>query len=354
MLKNTKIWPALLFLAVVFLPLGVSAQSNEALMSQGHEALQRGNFSQAITPFRTVLTREPRHFEAQYNLAIALLGAGRNADAVTEFRKAINLHPQSSDAWVNLAVALQNLGRTADALEALNSAAKANPTNITVRMNLASRYAAAGQNNRAIDEYLSLINDGHGQPGVLLNLARCYITAQRSDDAKSYLRKAIAADPNLVDAHRELAGIYWKTDRNRTQAAEVYRQAIAARPEMIQLREELATLLEEDGKNQEAADQLKRAMMRIPDMLARQRLQAWIDRLEGRSAGAPGITGSAASTPQLGGMQQMQRETTPPATRTAPTTTPGPTISVDIGDLMPSEDAAAPANPLDNIQPRRR
>ena len=72
----------------------VQAQSIESLMLSGQEMLQNGAFSQAVTQFRKVIQMEPSNFEAQFNLAFAYLGWGRNSNAVEEFKKLCVCSPE--------------------------------------------------------------------------------------------------------------------------------------------------------------------------------------------------------------------------------------------------------------------
>jgi len=97
----------------------VSAQSIEDIMFNGQQLLERGAYSQAVTAFRQVTSREPSNFEAQFNLAFAYLGWGRHSNAVDEFKKALRLQPRNSAVWGNLAIAFENLGKKRAAIEAL-------------------------------------------------------------------------------------------------------------------------------------------------------------------------------------------------------------------------------------------
>jgi tetratricopeptide (TPR) repeat protein len=317
------------------------AQSTEDLMNAGNEMLQRGAFDQAVSHFRKVTSREPRNFEAQYNLAFAYLGWGRYSNAVEEFKKALGLQPGSSHAWANIAVAYENMGKPGEALDALSKAVKADPNNMTARVNLASMYANNNKLNQAINEYMSLVKSGYTQAEVLVNLAKCLITAKRIDEAKKYFQEAIATDPNNVEARWELAHIFWKNEKNPDRALQELKLATGARPDVASLYEGIAGILEEQGKKKEAAEQLKKAIIYTNDTLVKERLQKWIDNLEGRTTGA--ATGSGTS---LGGMQTLKREedTKPHQTKQVK----GPAVKVDMGDLL-DDDAGSNKDPFGDI-----
>ncbi|MDR2729038.1 MAG: tetratricopeptide repeat protein [Chitinispirillales bacterium] len=337
-------WISSMF-AVLVMSCALSAQSSEELMSSGNEMLSRGAFDQAVTQFKKIVSREPRNFEAQYNLAFAYLGWGRHSTAVEEFRKAINLRPNSSHAWGNLAIAYENMGKNGDAITALSNAVKYDPSNFTARVNLASMYANTGKNNQAINEYMSIVKNGHRESGVMLNLAKCLITANRTDEAKNYLHEAVAADPNNVEARYELADIFWKKEKDPAKAMQELKLAINVRPDVGGLYDQLANILEEQGKKAEAIEQLKKSLVYTSDVLAKERIQARIDRLEGKN-----VKQTTGSTPAAQ-MQQMKREEeNSSSTRRAPPPKP---VKVDFGSLLDDEEDSKSSDPMGDLMKKK-
>ncbi|MDO5577359.1 MAG: hypothetical protein Q4F84_09790, partial [Fibrobacter sp.] len=59
--KVRKISAVVLLLSAI-----ISAQSIESMMAAGQELLRAGAYSQAVSQFRQVVSREPGNFEAQY------------------------------------------------------------------------------------------------------------------------------------------------------------------------------------------------------------------------------------------------------------------------------------------------
>jgi len=330
--------------ALLFSVSALYAQSVESLMDSGNEMLQRGAFDQAVSQFRKVVSREPLNFEAQYNLAFAYLGWGRNSNAVEEFNKALRLQPNNSQAWANLAVAYENQGKTNDAITALSKAVKADPNNVTARVNLASMYANNNKLNQAISEYSSLIKSGHTQPDVLVNYAKCLVTANRIDEAKKYFIEAISGDPGNMEAHWELADIYRKKEKNPVKAKDELRLAINAHPDVPSLYEGLADILEEEGDRKGAIEQLNKAMVYTSEVLVKERIRTRIERLEGKSASVPGGS-AAASNP--GQMQTLKRDDESASKTRTVKTKP---VKVDLGDLL-EEDNSDPMDVMPTGKP---
>lgn len=334
--------------AVLVLSGGLFAQSPESLMNTGNEMLQRGAYDQAVTQFSKLVSMQPNNFEAQYNLALAYLGWGRSSQAIEGFNKALRLRPNSSHAWSNLAVAYENMGQTAKAVDALSKAVRADPNNITARINLASMYANTGKNPQAINEYMNIVKGGHRESNVMLNLAKCLITANRIEEAKNYLREAIAADPNNVEARYELADIFWRKEKDPAKAINELQLAINVRPDVGGLYDQLANIFESQGQKKEAVEQLKKALIFTTSMVDKERMQARIDRLEGR--GVQQTTGSSTPAPQ---MQQMKREETKSSGTTRRTTTSTAPAAVDFGSLLDDDDKPKSSDPMGDLMKKK-
>ncbi|NLP04001.1 MAG: tetratricopeptide repeat protein [Fibrobacter sp.] len=258
----------------------VQAQSIESLMLSGQEMLQNGAFSQAVTQFRKVIQMEPSNFEAQFNLAFAYLGWGRNSNAVEEFKKAMRLQPRNSQVWANLAIAYENLGKSQDAINALYQAVQLDPQNITARMNLAAMYANANAHSKAVAQYKEVISlDGMNEE-ALTNLSKCLIALGKTDEAKGYLKQAIAANPNNGDAHWELGNIAWKKDNDREKAISEYKLAITVQPNGAHFYENLALALEDKGDKAGAIDVLKKSLIYTDDALKKEKIKEKIELLE--------------------------------------------------------------------------
>lgn len=249
-------------------------------MARGQQLLERGAYSEAITAFRSVVSREPDNFEAQFNMAFAYLQWGRFSNAVEEFKKALRYQPQNSEIWSNLAIAYENMGKSDMALGALQKSVQYNPTNITARINLAAMYHNANQFNRAIAEYKAAISIDGSNEEALVNLAKCLVSVGKFEEARQYLTQAIAANPNNGEAHWELGNIYWKKEKNVDKGINEYNLAISAQPSVYAFYESLASAYEEKGDKTKAIETLKNSLIYIDDALQKERIQQRIDKLE--------------------------------------------------------------------------
>ena len=318
---------------------GTIAQSTEELMNSGQEMVQRGAFSQAVAAFRKALAREPDFFEAQFNLAFAYLQWGRNSEAVREFKKALSMQPRNSEAWSNLAIAYDNLNRPNDAMDALYHAVQLDPNNLTARMNLAAMYANANRNKQAIAQYKQIVKIDGSNGDAYLNLSKCLIAAKNVKEAKEYLKRAIANMPGKSDPHVELGHIYWKYDHDTEKGIKEFQTAISVEPSNPSSYQELASALESKGQRDEAVEALKKSLPYIDDVLAKDKVQDRIDRLEkgatGTASGSSGALSKEEASAQLKAQtEDLERELRGGKQKETRRMTTGPVnVSGDFADM---------------------
>lgn len=333
--------------ASLFFTSGAYAQSTEDLMNTGTALLNSGVYDQAVTYFRKVVARDPRNFEAQFNLALAYLNWGRLSNAVSEFNTAVKLNPSSAEAWSNLALAYDNLGQRGKAMDALYRAVQANPRNVQARMNLAVMYADNNRLNDAIAQYKGVIEIDGSNVNANLNLAKCLISKGSYDEAKHYLKNALAANPNEGDAYWEMGNIAWNKEKNYPEAIKNYKKAIETKPNsgyyenLAKVYEELWKKNKDDSKRKEAIETWKQFQLYSNDALKKEEINDRIAMLEkGESP-----TGAASSEELFGsnkGASKSDIEKLRSEMRGKETATPsdnrklevkGPDVKTDLSDL---------------------
>ena len=303
-----KVLRALLVI-IVFAFSGHAAESIESLTAAGQSLLERGAYSQAVTAFRQVVSREADNFEAQFNLAFAYLQWGRNNNAVEEFKKALQWQPKNSQVWANLAIAYGNLDKKEEALYSLNQAVTFDPQNITARMNLAVMYANANHVKQAMEQYQRVLEIDATHEDALLNMSRCLISEKQYDEAVKHLQKIAVAYPNNGSVHFELANIYWKRQNDIGHALTEYKLAVTLTPENISFYDNYASALIERGEKLDAIELLKKSLQYSDDAQRTDKIQNQIDRLE--TEGNPVEKNSESSSPKMqstDGINDLKKE----------------------------------------------
>jgi tetratricopeptide (TPR) repeat protein len=313
----------------------------------GQVYLAYGFNDSAADCFRAAATRDPKDFRWPYLLGAAQQAAGRLDEAAVAFTAAMTLEPNASAGWVHLGeirllqgdlddadVALRKalaipatsaaahslLGQTAlarhdfeGAAEHLEAALAAVPEASRLHVPLALAYRGLNDRARAEDHLARAGPVGLKPPDPLLegvaNLrvgervalmrGRTAAQAGRHADAAVEFRKALAAQPESVEARVNLGSVLALAG-DRAGAAEQFREAlrldpsnatahfnlgsllpaaearphleavVAARPDDAEARRLLAQSLRESGRLPEALEQYGKALALAPaDELAR-------------------------------------------------------------------------------------
>jgi serine/threonine protein kinase len=91
--------------------------SEETSLAAGKDLLQRGLYQQALTSFRSALSRDSRNFEARLGAADALRELGKLDEAAQEYEKAVALNETDPRPHLYLGEMLDRQGKKEEALD---------------------------------------------------------------------------------------------------------------------------------------------------------------------------------------------------------------------------------------------
>ena len=184
------------------------------------------------------------HHHRLYRQGVALMRAGNYAEARDAFQQAIALERSFSRAHVNLAFCLDNLELRDEAVAHYGRALEINPADPLALNGLGALFMY------------------HADLG-------------RKDQAETYLRQALAADPSLHIARRNLG--FLMADLGRDDEALVHlRQALAANPRDVRIHRSLAKILYANSRVDQALHHIE-AIVAIDSQDVRTRTQcAWL------------------------------------------------------------------------------
>jgi tetratricopeptide (TPR) repeat protein len=192
----------------------VRARLDEAVRRNnfGAELLKQGKLPEAIAEFRQAVTVDPAYPAAWRNLGFALDKAGQVDEAVTAYQQAVALEPEVN-TLNNLGVLYDKKERYREAIQAFEKALKLDPGNATVQKNLEQ----ARQNQGILQERQARITQAKQEaearprdPRAAYNLARVYASFDETDNALTWLAKALQLgydDLDFVRTDPVLAGL---------------------------------------------------------------------------------------------------------------------------------------------------
>jgi Flp pilus assembly protein TadD len=156
--------------------------------------------------------KNPKDFEAHYNLG-AMLQAKSNLDgALREYEAAVQLRPEDATANNALGAALVAAGRPEQGATYLQAALKVRPDYFEGHYNLG--FALAGQNNfaAAVEQFQAALRLQSQDAAVEANLGAALAELGRFGEAKSHFEHALQLDPNQPIAKENLEALRKETN----------------------------------------------------------------------------------------------------------------------------------------------
>ncbi|MBV6623605.1 MAG: tetratricopeptide repeat protein [Rivularia sp. (in: Bacteria)] len=230
-------------------------QNPEALYGLGLLAQQMNHLAIAEKLFNSVVLVKPDLLKAWFSLGNVRQANGKLPEAELAYQKAIELQPNIAPLYNNLGYTLQEQGKWDEAIKCYQKALEIQPTCVEAEVNLA--------NALFTQEKLPLDKQSH-YAAANNNLGLNRTKAKDFQGAEAYYRQAIAMQPNLAEAHYNLAGVL-KQQQKLPEAVDCYSKALTLKPDCIEAYKNLGDVLQQQDKLEEAADAYRKALQLKPD-----------------------------------------------------------------------------------------
>jgi tetratricopeptide (TPR) repeat protein len=282
----------------------IAAQSEnpQAWFDLGFAQSHQGKTAEAITSYKKATQLDPKWFEAQQNLGLALAKSGDLSAAASALKIAVTLKPTVGGqqalaaAWVSLAQVTEE-SQPQESLAAYQKSAELDPANSDAQLGIARMAERAGNAAAAEQQYLKLAAAGNNDS--IERLIGLYLKQKRFADAETWLHKYISTNPQSTAAQlqlgkllaaegktqeaiatleplyktspdpklaRALAGLYLE-NKQYPAAADLLRPLIAQSPTDAQLHLDYGTALMHQLKYPEAQAVLLKAVQLNPNMV---------------------------------------------------------------------------------------
>jgi len=140
----------------------------------------------------------------RYNTAgLTAYYAGRHQEALAGFEEAMAANPDRGEYYFNAAMAEQALGHLDRALFLYEMATKLDPSITIAYYNMAKCHEAKGSPERALAALVTGTQANPYTADAFLNVARWCVEKDDLVQARLWMAKAVAADPDSPRAHRE-------------------------------------------------------------------------------------------------------------------------------------------------------
>src|SRR5882724_4458039 len=209
----------------------------------------------------------PASARAHYNYGAVLQQLGRLDEAEKEYQTALRIDPSYMKAHVNMASLLMSKSKLDEAKRYYDRAIQLDPSSGEVRSGYAYLLERLGRPDEARAEYENAIRFTPKKSAARLFYTYGAFLDKRGelDAAIAQYQRALEVDPNLADAHSELAtALLTKGDSQKAEAH--YLEAARLDPKRADIHSNLGTLLLNEGKTSQAIIQYEEALRIDPTL----------------------------------------------------------------------------------------
>jgi tetratricopeptide (TPR) repeat protein len=238
-------------------------RGERALVLQGRELYEAGQFSEAADAFRRATAAAPSSATAHVNLGLALVQLGDRNSAIEAFRAAVAASPEDAAARASLGALLAETGRLDEAAEHLRAAFDRAPEAVATRTLLVRALIRLGRNDDALTVLARAASLDPDDEAVTVDLAILLADRMRYREALARLNDGYQRHPDraatATTLARLLAAAPDRTVRDGRRALEIATAVHTAAPGAVH-RETVALALAELGRCQEASEWLRQAI----------------------------------------------------------------------------------------------
>jgi tetratricopeptide (TPR) repeat protein len=231
-------------------------QGPQAFEVRGTDALNRGEWMQAIENFTRGVAVAPGNPLLRHRLATALFMAGHVDAAERQFADVARRSPEYAPAQYSLGVLLESRGRDAEAAARYAAAVKDQSTYVEARMRLAGILRRSGRANDALAQYEEVMRIDPRLADAPIEMAITLVRLERYADARDGLVAGMSAFPDHPGFPAALARLLAAAPDDRVRdgrRALALAQTLVKTDQSTEIGETLAMALAETGRFPEAA-----------------------------------------------------------------------------------------------------
>lgn len=242
-----------------------TASDKSNLLDQAEALLAKGNNSEALPLLQQATTKDPRSYQAWYDLGYCQQALDHSTEALAAYKKSVEINPKIFETNLNLGLLLANSGERDQAISYLHAATQLQPASHPERskehawialgkLQLATNPADAEQ---AFSEAAKLVPV---DPEPHLLLGELYENSGKLESASAHYHKALtgAQGEARTQALRGLVNVSLAS-KEYGEAEKSVREYLTSNSADSQARLLLGRLLAAQGKNEEALVQLSAA-----------------------------------------------------------------------------------------------
>ncbi len=227
------------------------------------ELLRLGHPTEADRHFARATAIQPDYVTAHYDWGAALLDRGRVREAIAELQTAVQLAPEHADAQVNLGNALVRAQRAAEAIPHYEAALRIKPA-ADALYDLGFALVGIWRAAEAAEKFRAALQMDPNLPEAHYQLARLADAAGQFADAERHYTATLQLAPNHTDAHVGLGLLLARSGRLDAAAGQ-FRTVLQLQPANAEAHADLGNVLLLQGQVREAIVCYENALRLRPD-----------------------------------------------------------------------------------------
>ena len=233
--------------------------ANQSLVERAISLFESRNFIQAQADLERVLKAEPRNRVARVYLVRTLIERGEVIQALRRLDAFLKDDPNDAETRFQAGQLLQQLGsaRFADLQRTAPDSAEAHEL-------LGRSYETRGQLKEALAEYQLGLKRNSAAPGIHFLIGNVFWKQRDLDSAATEFESELSGNPNHTLANLRLGQIELARDR-ATAAVPLLRKAVAGDANLLDAHRELGKALRITGAYEEAVRELQLVAARRPE-----------------------------------------------------------------------------------------
>ena len=247
-------------------PLCAFAQDGQPSTAALVDALQKGNYDQALRICGEQLRADPKSPKLWTLRAVALEHTGRGKEARAAYQHALQLAPQYLPALEG-AAQLAYQAKSDEALPLLRRIVTVQPANETAHAMLGALEYRQREFAGAVADFERAPNAIKARPEAGLDYALSLIHLEREPEAIAVLQQVVSLDPANADARYDLALVEWRA-ATVAEALTALEPLVSAQPADTRALRLAAAIHEANHETPVAVELLRAAIVANPDEVA--------------------------------------------------------------------------------------
>ena len=239
----------------------------DLLVALGTDFATAGALRQAVGLYESAAARDPKSFQAQFNVGLAKLNMKEPAAAVAPLKTSLQLLPVSKQANAALALAYVMQGKFKESVGPLEVAREADPEDRKTAGLLSLAYYRSGAASKAVPILRQTLEKSKDDPKVYFLLIDCLNATEKQEEALAVSDEAVRLFPDLAKSWLGKAQQLARLGRYH-EAGPLFAKAAELAPDEVEPLLGLGEAQQKDGEYQAALASYQRALEKGGDLTA--------------------------------------------------------------------------------------